>query len=131
MVTVIVIVFALQAGIAFVVSTALFDALHWLLHQWERSSNPLLRRFSSWHWVHHKFLGLDMQINPAYARANIWYHVLPEYLTSMAGTALFLLVFPSPSLWHKEQTHFCKIQLGKNFLYYQDQRQPVLHQVHP
>lgn len=93
-----VIVFALQAGIAFVVSTALFDALHWLLHQWERSSNPLLRRFSSWHWVHHKFLGLDMQINPAYARANIWYHVLPEYLTSMAGTALFLLVFPWPPI---------------------------------
>ena len=87
-------IFLLQAALVFVVSTALFDALHWLLHRWEGSPNPLLRKFSSWHWVHHKFLGLDMQINPAYARANIWFHILPEYLTSMAGTAIFLLVFP-------------------------------------
>jgi hypothetical protein len=88
--------FLLQAALVFVVSTALFDALHWTLHKWERSSIPLLRRFSSWHWVHHKFLGLDMQINPAYARANIWFHIVPEYLTSIAGTLIFLFVFPWP-----------------------------------
>jgi hypothetical protein len=93
-----VLIFLLQAGVAFIVSTALFDALHWLLHRWEKSPNPLLRKFSSWHWVHHKFLGLDMQINPAYARLNIWLHILPEYMTSMIGTALFLLVFPWPPI---------------------------------
>ena len=70
-------VFLLQAALVFIVSTALFDALHWTLHKWEGSKIPLLRTFSSWHWVHHKFLGLDMQINPAYARANIWFHILP------------------------------------------------------
>ena len=91
-------VFVLQAALAFVVSTALFDVLHWTLHQWETSSSPLLRRLSSWHWVHHKFLGRDMQVNPAYARANIWFHILPEYLTAMAGTAAFLLVFPWPPI---------------------------------
>ncbi len=90
--------FALQAALVFILSTALFDALHWLLHKWEGSRSPLLRRLSSWHWVHHKFLGLDMQINPAYARANIWFHIVPEYLTSMAGTVLFLLVFPWPPI---------------------------------
>lgn len=93
-----IVVFALQAGLVFVVSTALFDALHWTLHKWESSRIPLLRTFSSWHWVHHKFLGLDMQINPAYARANIWFHILPEYLTSMAGTLIFLVVFPWPPI---------------------------------
>jgi hypothetical protein len=87
-------IFILQSAIAFVASTALFDALHWLLHKWERSRFKLLRTFSSWHWVHHKFLGTDMQVNPTLARANIWFHVLPEYLASMAGTLLFLLVFP-------------------------------------
>ncbi len=87
-------VFVVQAVVVFVVSTALFDALHWALHRWEKSTNPLLRRFSSWHWVHHKFLSMDMQVNPAYVRANIWFHVLPEYLTSMLGTLVFLLVFP-------------------------------------
>ncbi|QQR35067.1 hypothetical protein JI749_11835 [Devosia oryziradicis] len=91
-------IFLLQAALAFVASTALFDALHWVLHKWEGSKIPLLRTFSSWHWVHHKFLGLDMQINPAYARANIWFHILPEYLTSMAGTLVFLLVFPWPPI---------------------------------
>lgn len=89
-----VIAFILEAALVFVVSTTLFDTLHWLLHKWEKSSIPLLRTFSSWHWVHHKFLGLDMQINPAYARKNIIYHVLPEYLTSMAAIALFLLAIP-------------------------------------
>jgi hypothetical protein len=93
-----VLIFLLQAGVAFVVSTALFDALHWLLHRWEKSPSPLLRKFSSWHWVHHKFLGLDMQVNPAYARQNICFHILPEYLTSMVGTALFLLIFPWPPI---------------------------------
>ena len=87
-------VFVVQAAVVFVVSTALFDALHWALHRWEKSTNPLLRRFSSWHWVHHKFLGMDMQVNPAYVKANIWFHVLPEYLTSMLGTLVFLFVFP-------------------------------------
>lgn len=90
--------FLLQAALVFVASTVLFDALHWTLHRWEGSSIPLLRRLSSWHWVHHKFLGVDMQINPAYARANIWFHILPEYLTSMAGTVIFLLVFPWPPI---------------------------------
>ena len=90
--------FVLQAALVFVASTVLFDALHWTLHRWEGSSIPLLRRLSSWHWVHHKFLGVDMQINPAYARANIWFHILPEYLTSMAGTLIFLLVFPWPPI---------------------------------
>ena len=93
-----VVVFALQAILAFVVSTALFDALHWTLHRWETSRFNILRTFSSWHWVHHKFLGLDMQINPAYARQNIWFHILPEYLTSLAGTLVFLLVFPWPPI---------------------------------
>ncbi|KKB77387.1 hypothetical protein VW29_18725 [Devosia limi DSM 17137] len=93
-----IIAFILQTALVFVVSTALFDALHWTLHKWEGSRFKLLRTFSSWHWVHHKFLGLDMQINPAYARQNIWFHIVPEYLTGMAGTLIFLLVFPWPPI---------------------------------
>ena len=91
-------VFVLQLTLVFLMSTALFDALHWALHKWEQSPNPLLRKLSSWHWVHHKFLGMDMQVNPNYARANIWFHILPEYLTSMLGTLVFLLVFPWPPI---------------------------------
>ncbi|MEO5805677.1 hypothetical protein [Devosia sp.] len=88
--------YALEAFLVFVVSTLLFDTLHYVLHRWEGSRFKLLRTLSSWHWVHHKFLGLDMQINPAYARQNIWFHIVPEFLTSMAGTLVFLFIFPWP-----------------------------------
>lgn len=93
-----IVVFSLQALVTFVVSTLLFDILHYLLHRWGRSHNRLLRAFASWHWVHHAFLDRKMRVNLEIAARNIWYHVLPEYLTSMAGTLLFLLVFPWPPI---------------------------------
>jgi hypothetical protein len=93
-----VVIFLLQAGITFIVSTLLFDALHYLLHRWVESPNPFLRTFSRWHWVHHKFLDLNMKVHPELVWRNLWFHVLPEYGTSMAGTLLFLLVFPWPAI---------------------------------
>jgi len=88
--------FVVEAAVIFIVSTLLFDVLHYLLHRWERSRFALLRRFSSWHWVHHKFLNMNMDIDPRYVRQNFWFHILPEYATSMAGTLIFLLVFSWP-----------------------------------
>jgi hypothetical protein len=85
---------AAEAVLVFVVSTFLFDALHWLLHRWGRSKNRLLRRFARWHWVHHRFLDRRMRVHQELVRPNIVFHVLPEYLTSMAGTLIFLLIFP-------------------------------------
>ncbi len=57
------VIWTLQAVVVFVVSTFLFDALHWLLHRWGRSKNQLLRTFSRWHWVHHQFLDRKMRVN--------------------------------------------------------------------
>ncbi len=91
-----VVLWVLEAGIVFVVSTLIFDALHWLLHRWGRSRNRLLRTFSRWHWVHHRFLDRKMRVNPALVWPNVVFHVLPEFLTGVAGTLLFLLVFPWP-----------------------------------
>lgn len=87
-------IWGVQACVVFAVSTFLFDALHWLLHKWGRSKNRLLRRFSRWHWVHHRFLDRKMRVHLDVKRQNIIFHILPEYLTSMAGTLIFLLVFP-------------------------------------
>jgi hypothetical protein len=56
-----ILLFIFEAAVVFVVSTLLFDVLHYLLHRWEHSRFALLRRFSSWHWVHHKFLNRDME----------------------------------------------------------------------
>jgi hypothetical protein len=85
-----------QGAIVFVVSTLLFDALHWLLHRWGRSKSRLLRTFSRWHWVHHRFLDRKMRVHPELVWKNLIYHVMPEYLTSLAGTLIFLFVFPWP-----------------------------------
>jgi len=84
----------LQAFVVFVASTTLFDAVHYTLHQWAHSRVRLLRKFSAMHQVHHRFLDRGMRINKRLIKANFWAHILPEYLTSMGGTALFLLVFP-------------------------------------
>jgi sterol desaturase/sphingolipid hydroxylase (fatty acid hydroxylase superfamily) len=89
-----VLIWVLQAFVVFVASSLLFDALHWLLHRWGRSRNRLLRRFSRWHWVHHRFLDRKMQVHPELVWKNIVYHVLPEAGTALAGTVAFLLVFP-------------------------------------
>jgi hypothetical protein len=94
MILVDILIFALQCALVFAVSTLLFDALHYLLHRWGKSRNPLLRTFARWHWVHHAFLDRKMRIHPQLVIRNIFFHVLPEYLTSMAGTLVFLLVLP-------------------------------------
>ncbi len=87
------VVWTLQGLVVFVASTLLFDTLHYLLHRWGKSRSPLLRRFARWHWVHHAFLDRRMRVHPELVRQNLIYHVIPEYLTSMAGTLVFLFVF--------------------------------------
>lgn len=89
-----ILVFLLQCAVIFVVSTLIFDIVHYLLHRWGKSKIALLRTFSRWHWVHHAFLDRRMRIHPSLVTRNIVFHIIPEYLTSMAGTLVFLLVFP-------------------------------------
>ena len=89
-----VITFVLQCLVIFAVSTLLFDVLHYLLHRWKRSRFRILRLFSTWHWVHHRFLTLEMKVDPAYQWKNVWFHIIPEYATSILGTLPFLLIFP-------------------------------------
>lgn len=85
-----------QGVLVFIVSTLMFDALHWLLHRWGRSKSRLLRTLSRWHWVHHRFLDRKMRVHPELVWQNLIYHVMPEYLTSLAGTLIFLFIFPWP-----------------------------------
>jgi len=87
-------IWIVEGTVAFIASTALFDILHYLLHRWGKANNPLLRLFASWHWVHHAFLDRKMRVHTDLTIKNVFYHILPEYLTSMAGTLVFLFVFP-------------------------------------
>lgn len=86
--------FILQSVVLFTVSATLFDVVHFLLHRWQRSRFRLLRMFSSWHQVHHDFLDKNMDIHPELAAKNIWAHLVPEFLTSLAGTLVFFAVMP-------------------------------------
>lgn len=83
-----------QSAAIFVISTSLFDVLHFLLHRWRHSRFALLRMFASWHQVHHDFLDRNMDVHPELKRKNLWAHLVPEYVTSMAGTLALLIVFP-------------------------------------
>jgi hypothetical protein len=91
-----VLLWIVEAVVTFAVSTFIFDAIHWALHRWSKSRFALLRTFASWHHVHHRFLDGKMQVHPDLALTNFWAHLLPEFLTSAVGTALFFLVFPWP-----------------------------------
>jgi len=86
-----------ETAILFVVSTILFDVLHYLLHKWQKSRFAILRTFSKWHDYHHKFLDETLTIQKSWNRKNIIFHILPEYLTSIAGVCLGLLIF-SPAV---------------------------------
>jgi hypothetical protein len=83
----------LEAVVTFAVSTFIFDTVHWLLHRWTKSRFALLRTFASWHHVHHRFLDGKMQVHMDLAATNFWAHLVPEFLTSVAGTAVFYLIF--------------------------------------
>lgn len=84
----------LQALFVFAASTTLFDAIHFLLHKWARSRFKLLRLAASWHQVHHRFLDRGMQVHRNLIKANFWAHLVPEFVTTLMGTAIFLLVMP-------------------------------------
>lgn len=88
-----VVLWVIEGIVTFAVSTFIFDTVHWALHRWTKSRFGLLRTFASWHHVHHRFLDGKMQVHPDLAMTNFWAHLLPEFLTSVAGTAIFYLVF--------------------------------------
>ena len=88
-----VLLWLVELAVTFAVSTFIFDTVHWALHRWTKSRFALLRTFASWHHVHHRFLDGKMQVHMDLAATNFWAHLVPEFLTSLAGTAVFYLVF--------------------------------------
>jgi len=88
----------LDALLVFIISTSLFDVVHFLLHRWQRSRFAILRTFGGWHQVHHDFLDKNMDVHPELKARNFWAHLVPEYLTSIGGTLLLLLIFSAASV---------------------------------
>jgi hypothetical protein len=83
---------ALETAVLFIASTVVFDVLHLLLHRWTKSRFALLRLFGGWHDAHHQFLDQQVRIQDTHARANLIYHMVPEYLVAMAALIPAFLV---------------------------------------
>lgn len=86
------------AAIIFFSATVVFDVIHYLLHVWHDSRFALLRQFSMMHWYHHEFLNRRLEIGPTFQKANIKYHVVPEYITQVSITLLYAFMFPWASV---------------------------------
>lgn len=78
--------------------TVFFDAVHWLLHVFLGSRWRLLRALAWPHSVHHQWLDEKLRIVWQKQRANVWCHLVPEYLTQLAFSAALLLVLPTAAV---------------------------------
>jgi hypothetical protein len=94
-------VVALALGVLLLLlGTLAFDVLHVLLHRWLTSRWSLLRRLAGLHEVHHQFLDRDLHIHEDLIRANVFCHVIPEYLVQVGVTVGLglLLQLPLPAI---------------------------------
>lgn len=88
----------IEVVLLFIISTIFFDILHYCLHQWKMSRFALLRTFAQWHEYHHEFLDKQMNIQQKWYSKNLIYHIIPEYLTSIAGTLFGFLIFSTQAV---------------------------------
>lgn len=84
-----------QALVAFLIGTLLFDVVHYSFHQCIKSQYKLLRTLGRWHFAHHRFYSSTLQIDKRWAKANIHYHVIPEYCIQVTGVLGCLFFFHS------------------------------------
>jgi hypothetical protein len=73
-----------------------FDAVHYLLHVMLRSRSRLVRALAWPHAVHHRWLDDTLTIRWEHQTANVFCHLVPEYLTQLAFTLIAALVVPTP-----------------------------------
>jgi hypothetical protein len=78
--------------------TVFFDAVHRVLHGFLGSRWRLLRAIAWPHSVHHQWLDEKLRIVWQKQRANVWCHLVPEYLTQLAFSAGLLLVLPTATV---------------------------------
>ena len=81
----------------FLAASTLFDVVHYVLHRFLKSRFSLLRRLGLLHQSHHDFYTDQLQFDSRHARANLLYHVIPEYLNQVLFTlAGYFLVGIAP-----------------------------------
>jgi hypothetical protein len=84
----------LEGVVVLLAATVVFDVVHVTLHRLQEARAPWLRAVGAWHGVHHRFLGPNLRVDEGLIRANLRWHVLPEYATHVVVTTALLLVVP-------------------------------------
>jgi monoglucosyldiacylglycerol epimerase len=89
----------LQAVVAFLISTIVYDVLHYIFHLCIKSNNKLLKLIGHWHNIHHRFFPATLNIHIEWTKQNLIQHVLLEYLTQIIVTLLLLLFLNSVAIF--------------------------------
>lgn len=90
------ILLALVAGpVLWLAGAIFFDFVHWILHRLLGSRWPLLRALAWPHAVHHQWIDASLEVRWENQTRNVWCHVVPEYLTQLAFTAVLWLLLPT------------------------------------
>jgi hypothetical protein len=84
--------------LVFLLATVCFDLIHIALHWFSGSDNKFLKKIGGLHDVHHEFLDNRLVLHYDLVKANMYCHVIPEFVTQVLVTSLFLLVFPLSTL---------------------------------
>jgi len=68
--------------------------VHWALHRMGASRSALLRALAWPHAVHHRWIDRDLETHLDLRLANVFCHIVPEYLTQLVFTGVVALVLP-------------------------------------
>jgi hypothetical protein len=79
-------------------ATIVFDVIHVLLHRFAHSRFPWLARVGALHTVHHEFLDRDLCIHEDKLWANVFHHVVPEFVVQLIVTVTLAPLFPTVSV---------------------------------
>ena len=83
----------IETVIVFLISTIVFDVVHFLLHQCLKSNHKWLRSIGRLHSIHHRFFPFSLKIQTECTQANLLYHVFFEYSVQVGGILLCYLFF--------------------------------------
>lgn len=78
------------------IGAIVFDGVHWVLHLLLRSRVALLRGLAWPHAVHHRWIDRNLDTNCDLQSANVWCHIVPEYVTQLVVTAAVAWLLPLP-----------------------------------
>jgi hypothetical protein len=96
-----IVTYLLEIGLGIVLllcATIVFDVIHVLLHRLAHSHSLWLARVGALHMVHHEFLDQDLCIHEDKLWANVFHHVVPEFVVQLIVTAALAPLFPMVSV---------------------------------